>query len=192
MIEKLKDKVLKDLSDINSVGLITDKEKKIYESLLKTANKETILLIESQILETAQNNVEAGHDIKILYMIITQMERVEDNLKDFINVILEEDPFKIFSLKGFDLYKIFKRKTGSNQSRATIRINTIYHAIIKVEFNGKEYSFGYNPAQRTLSFSVDNGPIKYFQLVSYDMGETEDDLKEAIANIMDVSWRTAD
>jgi len=187
MVKSLKDAILEDLESMYTFDLISLKQKKIYEDILDSADKEVMLLVKSQILESVQNDIDGTHDIDTLYTLITSLRNKSEELKEFILTTLEDpESFKIFKLEGFDIYKIYEFKYSRKVSPLERIENTVYHAIIKFKFLDKQYSFGYNPAQNVLSFTVNGGPIKYFQIFSECESLIEEEIKEALAVTLNV------
>jgi hypothetical protein len=179
--KKQKEYIFDLLHNMYREGLLSKDENHVFESIIDGASDDTLPLIESEIYDRAQSTTNIVKDVKLVCKIIAEVFKYDPGE-------MPKPKFNEFQYDGYELYKIFSRKMSSKKARTTkaIRNNTVYHIVLKVLFNENTYSFGYNKAQGTLSFSVNNGRIKYSKISATSKKDINLELNDAIKYIMNV------
>lgn len=144
------------LSKLLKTGIINESEYKQFNSVLKSLKtEEAIELLESEIADTALTKGRLDKEIHYLTRMITATKSTEFTEEDLILALRreskEDSPLQVIKLESIDLYEFQDDyyRTG-------------YHAVIGIEIDDKKYSFGYNRQTRSLSYTENNGPIRWF------------------------------
>lgn len=144
----------------NTVKVLRESEKilpaesKTFKKLIIKANEDDLKGIEEALYEAAQDSEGLMEDInKLAELIYPEFDTEEEAVK----FVKENADFNTLEFKGFEIYDIFSR--GYNDQGNYYK-EVVYHAIVKVEYGGSEYGFGFNKSQRAVSFTQDGeGPF---------------------------------
>ena len=160
--------VRKLLKDLLKTDVISIKEHSHFSGLLKSLkDKEAIELLESEVTDFAIAKSSLENELHFLTRMITASKSTEFTEEELLNAIKRESnnefPFEILKWTTFDLFKVKEKNDYVTRD--------LYHAIIGIEFNDKKYTFGYNRVSRSLSYTVNNGPVRWFNFpkdISHD------------------------
>lgn len=143
-------------------------ESKMFKDLVVKANEEDLEAIEEALYEAAEESSPVMEDIhKIAEIIYPQFSSKEEAVK----FVKDNANFHTLEFAGFDVFEIYDSSNGVENKEI------VYHAIIKVKYDGSEFGFGYNKSQKNISFTQDgDGPF-------FDSIKVKDDYDKALTLI---------
>lgn len=179
-----KKEIRKLLKDLTKTNIITVKEYDALSEVLKSLRKsEAIEIFESEVAEMALSKSTLDNEIHYLARLLTASKFVEFDENELLTALKREahtqEPFNILKLESFELYKVIVPAKHKGY-KGTVA----YHAIIGISFNDNKYTFGYNRYANSLSYTENNGPVRWFNFPKEI--EHDDIVKLTVKQILDI------
>ena len=141
-------------------------EAEAFKEVITKADNEDLEEIHESILEAAESTSAFREDFQKIAELIYPTFNTEQEPADFMN---KNSNFHALDLEGYDIFSIYDRKSMYGVYQDEFESHRVYHIIVKVNYEGETYGFGYNEAQGALSYSMD-GSKPYFDRVP-DFGD---------------------
>jgi hypothetical protein len=170
---KDKRKTNKLINNLFETGLVTAEERDLYSETLKEIKDEDSLAILIEDLETkAISRGSIQEDIARLVRII-MFGAINKNITEREIFSMFEKPER-FKITAIDIYQ-FKYKDMP-----------YYHPIITIEYQDNKYSFGFNSQKLALSYSVNDGPVLWFNFAKESEEHIDEELAYMITDILGI------
>lgn len=108
-------------------------------------------------------------DLFILFMLLEKYEENVEILETKISNLLKQFPIEELELAGYEVYEAYEEKIPWYKiPNFADRPVKKAHAVFTVKSGNTEVSVGYNKASNSISFSVNGGAIRFFNLSEDD------------------------
>jgi len=109
-------------------------------------------------------------DLKLLFNLLSMYEESLETLESKIKSMLDNFPIEAFELESYEVYQAHEEKLAWFQLSAFANANSNKknHAVFKINNGDISVSVGYNKASNSISFSVNDGPLRFFNLGDKD------------------------
>lgn len=156
---------------------IFEKEAEAFKSIISKSNNDELEILHDTIMEAAEQSTGLRSDIQKIAEVIYPTFKTEKEAAEFVKQNLSLD---ILTLEGFDVFSILDKRSMYGISADEYDNHRVFHIIVKVEYSGEVFGFGYNEAHGYMSYTIDGSKPDFSEVHSYDYDKRIDLIKNEI------------
>jgi hypothetical protein len=171
IMSKTRKELFETVQALRENEFILPAESKVFKQVIIKASEEDFDSIEDQLLEAAESSSKVMEEIGKLAEVIYPTFSTQEEAVAFAK---ENANFTALESAGFEVYGI-RAKNYDDDGRYAGKSDA-FHIIVKVNFEGSEYGFGFNLATKSVSYTIDgDGP--YYDNMKSQLSEYDTAIK---------------
>lgn len=137
---------------------------------LQTSKKSKLDDIREVIFEAAEANAALNIDALEVARTVARSFFSEDDVKAYLKDF--DKKLKVIKFIGYDIFSIPLNRYYEDDEGFRF-VHHIYHVVIRLELDNKEFSFYYNSKSNVFTYTIGNSPIGYIHTPKHSDKELE-------------------